>query len=107
MRHIISNIQYKELSGTDWTDIGMVPATGSLNIDTSDSKNGLIRTYRLDATLQRSSVPAPAFLSSDLKLRITYDSGDVVFIGTDEMPVRLDVSGSDTLRVSCSWQDAI
>lgn len=107
MRHIISNIQYKTLSGASWTDIGMVPATGTMSIDTSDSKNGMIRTYKMNATIQRSSVPAPAFLADDLKLRVTYDSGDVVFIGSDEMPVRLDVSGSDTLRISCSWQDAI
>jgi hypothetical protein len=87
--------------------MGMVPGTGTLDIDTADSGNGPVRTFRLSASLPNDHPAGPAYLSMDLRIRAVLDSGISVQLGTAEMPVRLDVSGSNPLKVSCSWRDAI
>ena len=107
MKLTLCGLYYKGVSGGSWTSMGMVPGTGTLHIDTPDTKNGFIRTYRLNARLNRDHQAGPDWLSGDLLIKADYDNGDSVQLGTVDMPVHLDVSGGDTLGVSCSWQDAI
>lgn len=107
MKQNVCSLYYKEVSGSSWTSMGMVPGTGTLFIGTSDSKNGTIRTYRLNARISKDHPAGPTWLSGDLLIKADLDSGTSVQIGTVEMPVRLDVPGGDPLDISCSWQDAI
>lgn len=107
MRHNLIELHYKLPSDVDWTDMDMIPGSGTLDIDTADSQDGPVRTYRLKATLFKSHPAGPSYLSGDLKILAVYDSGIRVQLGTNEMPVRLDVSGGETLDISCEWQDAV
>lgn len=107
MRHNLGYLHYKLPSDVDWTDMNMVPGSGTLDIDTSDSKDGPVRTYRLKASIIKNHPAGPAYLSGDLKILAVFDSGIRVQLGTDEMPVRLDVTGGETLEISCDWQDAV
>lgn len=107
MMYVVKSLMYKEGSGDSWTMMGLIPGTGRLDINTDDSRNGTVRTYRLQATLTRSKRAGADDLSGDLRIRVLLDSGEDIQFGTEELPVRLSVSGSDPLSVSCAWQDAV
>lgn len=107
MRYSICRLRYKGVSGSSWTDMGMIPGSGSLSIDQADTKNGLVRTCRLNAKLSREHPEGPSWISGDLLIQVTYDNGDVIQLGTTEMPVRLEVSGGEPMGISCAWQDAL
>lgn len=107
MKSIIASICYKGKSDIDWTDIGMVPGTGKLSIDTTDSEKGRIRTYKLEAVLYRELRHGRLALHKDMRLLVVYDDGARIPIGTLDMPVRLDVSDGDVLAISCNWQKSL
>lgn len=106
MRQNICKLYYKGISDSSWKDAGMVPGSGSLSIDKADTKNGPVRTYRLNAKLYRDHPAGPSWLAMDLLIQVVYDDGTTVQLGTAELPVRLDVSGAEILAASCAWQDA-
>ncbi len=107
MIHNIYALYYKTPTDIDWQDTGMVPGTGSLSIDTNFSKDGPVRTYKLDASMKRIRLEGPTYLLGDLRLMAVLDNGSRIQLGTVEMPVRPEVSGGNPLRVSCNWQDTI
>lgn len=107
MRYNICKLRYKGVSDANWTDMGMVPGSGTLSIDQADSKDGPVRTCRLSARLSRERPAGPSWLSGDLLIQVTYDSGDTFQLGTAELPVRLNVSGGEPMGISCDWQDAV
>ena len=107
MRHNLIELHYKLPSDVDWTDMDMVPGSGTLDIDTADSKNGPVRTFRLNASLERVHPSGPSWLAGDLRIMAVYDSGIRIQIGTSEMPVRLSIAGGNPLKISCDWQGAL
>lgn len=107
MMYVVQSLQYKEGSGSTWVSMGLVPGTGRLDINTDDSADGMVRTYRLQATISRSKRAGADDLTGDLQLRVVLDDGEDIHFGSTEMPVRLSVSGTDPLRISCDWKDAI
>lgn len=107
MMYVVKSLMYQEGSGTSWIPMGLIPGTGRLDIDTEDTRNGTVRTYRLQATLSRTKRAGADDLSGDLRIRAVMDSGEDIRFGTDELPVRLSVSGTDPLGVSCAWKDAL
>jgi hypothetical protein len=107
MRHNVNELHYKLPSDIDWTDMEMVPASGTLDIETADTKNGTVRTFRLSAVLPKKHPAGPSYLAGDLRIQVVYDSGYRIQLGTKEMPARVKVSGSETLNITCDWQDAL
>lgn len=108
MMYVVKSLHFKQAENpAGWIGSGLVPGTGRLDIDTSDSSDGTIRTYRLRATLSRDKRAGADILTEDLIVRVILDSGETIIFGSTELPVRLSVSGTDPLSVSCDWQDAI
>lgn len=108
MMYVVKSLLFKQaVNHTGWIASGLVPGTGRLDIDTNESSDGPIRTYRLRATLSRDKRAGADILTEDLIVRVVLDSGEDITFGSTELPVRLSVSGTDPLSVSCDWQDAI
>lgn len=104
MKHIINSIQYKGIEAVDWYDMDIVPATASMDSSSSDSSNGRVESYTVNATIRRKPRPGEASLEQEMILRISYDNGRTIDLGTPEMPVRLSVRTSDVLSVSTTWK---
>ena len=104
MKHIINSFQYKGIEAVDWYDIDIVPATASMDSSSSDSSNGRVESYTVNATIRRKPRPGEASLEQEMILRISYDNGRTIDLGTPEMPVRLSVRTSDVLSVSTTWK---
>jgi hypothetical protein len=108
MMYVVKSLLFKlAINPTAWIASGLVPGTGRLDIDTSDSGDGLVRTYRLRATLSRDKRAGADILTEDMMVRVILDDGENIIFGSQELPVRLSISGSDPLSVSCDWQDSI
>lgn len=107
MKHIVHSVHYKGPSDVDWTSMGMVPGHGTLSIETAHADTGIVQTYKLSASLLREERAGKLPAYRDMKLMVVLDSGDRIFLGTDELPVRLAVQESDTITVSCSWKKGI
>ena len=107
MKHIVKNVIYRSVfSSGSWYNLGMIPASGTLSVRTEDTDNGRLRTYELSVTARRDvSRTGDAALEGDLKLIVTLEDGLQARLGTDERPVRLKQELSETLRVSCTWQE--
>lgn len=104
MKHLINSIQYKGLDADDWYDLGIVPALASMESSSEDTANGRVLTYSFSATIKRVPRVGEASLDQEMILRISYDNGRTVDLGTLEMPVRLSVRISDVLSVSATWK---
>lgn len=108
MMYVVKSLLFKQaINPTAWIASGLVPGTGRLDIDTDDSSDGRVRTYRLRATLARDKRAGMDLLTEDVMVRVILDSGEDIIFGSEELPVRLSVSGTDPLSVSCDWKDAI
>lgn len=104
MKHLIDSIQYKGLDADDWFDLGIVPAMASMEISSDDSANGRVLTYAVNATIKRHPRMGDASLEQEMILRVSYDNGRTVDLGTPEMPVRLSMKMTDVLSVSATWK---
>lgn len=104
MKHIVNSIQYKGLTAEDWYDMDIVPATASMDSSSSDSANGRVETYNISATIRRKLRPGEASLDQEMILRVSYDNGRTVTLGTEELPVRLSVKTTDIQTVSATWK---
>lgn len=104
MKHIINSIQYKGIEAVDWYDMDIVPATASMDSSSSDSSNGRVESYTVNATIRRKPRPGEASLEQEMILRVNYDNGRVVDLGTNEMPVRLAVRNTDIMTISTTWK---
>lgn len=109
MKHIVKNVIYRSVfSSGSWYNLGMIPASGTLDVRTEDSDNGRLRTWELSVTARRDvSRYGDAALEGDILLIVTLEDGLQARLGTSERPVRLKQELGDTLRVSCSWQEAV
>ena len=104
MKHIINSIQYKGLDAYDWFDMEIVPALASMEVSSGDTANGRVLTYSVSATIKRVPRVGEASLDQEMILRVSYDNGRTIDLGTPEMPVRLSVRTSDVLSVSTTWK---
>ena len=104
MKHIINSIQYKGLEADDWYDMDIVPATASMESSSSDSSNGRVESYTINTTIRRKSRYGDASLEQEMILRVSYDNGRVVELGTSELPVRLTVRDTDITTISTTWK---
>ncbi len=104
MKHLIDSIQYKGLDADDWFDLEIVPAMASMETSSADSANGRVLTYTVNATIRRRLRVGDLSLEQEMILRVGYDNGRTVDLGTPEMPVRLSVKMTDVLSVSATWK---
>lgn len=109
MKYLIKKILYRSVASSgSFYNLGMVPASGTLQIRIEDTDNGRLRTYELKATAVRNiRREGDAALEGDLQLIVTYDNGLEARLGTAERPARLQIDFQDVLRISCTWQDVL
>jgi hypothetical protein len=103
MIRIIKSLRAQSLDLGDgqWVTLPMVPATGSIEISMKTEAAGRLATAKISATLTRED----AILRDNIILQVTYceDSDSVETFGAADLPLRLDVSRSDTVRISASY----
>ena len=79
----------------------MVPATGYLEITEKDDSAGRLATAKISATLSRDH----DILRDNLELQVGFcdDEDTVRSFGTVDLPLRLEITMADTIKVSCSY----
>lgn len=99
MIRIVTTIKARPaVAGTQLQQLPLVPASGRLRIDTEDGEAGRQTKYTLTARL-RQPVPRELLLD-DLVLRVEFTDNGLLFIGTEDIPVRLRISEDDSLDIS-------
>ena len=90
-----------DLGDGKWVDLPMVPATGTLEITRKTEAAGRLATARIGATLTRED----AILQDNMILQVGFceDEDSVETFGTADLPLRLDVTMGDRIRISASW----
>ena len=78
----------------------MIPASGSVRIDFEDTDAGSTVKKSLTARLDSSASSMKNLLYGDIVLILEFSDGTVIFMGTDDIPVRLKVSEGDSLDIS-------
>lgn len=104
MKHLINSIQYKGLDAYDWFDMEIIPARASMETSSDDTANGRVLTYSINATIKRRPRMGEASLDQEMILRVSYDNGRTVELGTQEMPVRLSIRETDVQSISATWK---
>lgn len=78
----------------------LVPATASVTIEDTAETEGVLRTISLAAVL---SSPV-RILNHRLVLKVFYCDGGKDVLGSEDLPLRLDVKTSDRIRISAKYR---
>lgn len=106
MRHLLTKIIYRHATSTGtWYDFALLPGTGSLTAETSDSDNGPVVHYELEAFIRRLQRTGSASIDTGLTIIATFDDGLQARLGTRERPVRVETRDSDNITLTASWED--
>ena len=105
MIRIIKSVEARSLDapGGAWAALPLVRGTGVLETTQKPEDAGQLGEARLSAVLSSS----PGILSDSLELLVFFCGGGSVRLGTADLPVRLEVSRGDSVRVSCAWKRPI
>lgn len=92
-------------AGTDdeFTELAMIPATGSIQRTVKNTGKGKELTYKLDFRLWHS-LP---ILHCDLEVRVYLSSGKIMAFGTGDMPVRFTEEKTDYVKISTTYKTAL
>jgi hypothetical protein len=108
MKHLVTKIAYRHSrSAGSFYDMLMIPGTGNLNISFEDTENGAIVTAELSAAINDCIRILDYSLAGDLNLIVSTDDGKNFRMGTDELPVRLNVDRGDRITVSATWISSV
>lgn len=103
MIRIIKTLRAQSLDLADgrWSALPMVPATGTIEITEKTEAAGRLATARIEATLASE----PDILRDNLILEVAFceDEDSVMSFGSSDLPLRLDISRTDRLRISASY----
>lgn len=99
MIRIIKRLSARLAGGSQFQQLPMVPASGTLNTGTEDTEAGPQQKNSLTARLYSSASALHDLLYSDLILMLEFEDGSTVYIGTDDIPVRLKANEGDTLDI--------
>lgn len=99
MIRIIKHLSARLAGGSQFQQLPMVPASGTLSTSTEDTEAGLQTKNSLAARLHSSASVLHDLLYSDLILMLEFEDGSTAYIGSDDIPVRLKVNEGDTLDI--------
>lgn len=89
--------------GTQLTALPLLAPSGTFRTDIEDTEAGLQMKKTLTARLH-PTIPGDTqlrdFLRNDLVVKLTFEDGTTEIVGTEDIPVRLKISHSDTLDIS-------
>lgn len=102
MIRIIDSLRAMSLDKNDgqWVTLPLVPATGTVELSESTDNGGRLVTAAVSATLSS----APDILHDNVTLKVGFCGGEYETYGTDDLPLTLEVSRSDTVKVSCKYR---
>ncbi len=90
-----------EIPNTDWMELSFIPATAVLNIDdTFDNAVGKLTTYKLSAKVPKR---LPIF-DRNVTIKMLWDNNLTSSIGTIDLPVRFEVSETDSITITAQYQ---
>lgn len=89
-----------EMPNVDWIELSFVPATAVISIEHSLDGAGRLTTYELSAKVPKL---LPIF-DRNLMVKMRWDNNIVVSIGRIDLPVRFDVSETDSITISTKYQ---
>ena len=103
MIRIIKTLRAQSLDLGDgkWVDLPLVPATGLLEITRKTEAAGRLATAKITATLSRED----GILRDNMILQVGFceDEDSVESFGSADLPLKLDISSADTVKISATW----
>ena len=100
MIRIVKEISFKDMDNDSFfRKLPIIAGTATADIKLDQTEHGLRRTLSLAATITH---PLPG-LEGNLQLRLVFENGDQETFGTADLPVRLNFSRSDIIRISASY----
>lgn len=102
MIRIIDSLLAQSLDRQDgiWHTIRIVPATATIERTEKPEDAGRLATVKINATLSEAS----EVMRDNLVVKVGYCHGDGETYGTEELPLTFEVSDTNTLKLSCSYQ---
>ncbi len=102
MIRIVSSILLSDLDSNPgiWTQIPIIPGTCKYKDTTSHTDSGWLRSVSLEFRVHQV-IPE---MTRNLALVVRFDDGSHVHVGTEELPVRLELKQDGHINVSCEWR---
>lgn len=102
MIRIIKSIYVKEAiaSPYEWMELPIVPASATIKKDVSHEDAGRLATFEIKASLfyRHKSI------GHNLILKIIYEDGGCLNLGTIDLPVRLEYTNEQVLTISSKYK---
>lgn len=105
MIKLIKKFEVRALGSNSDVTLPLVPGTGALMTETSETESGRQVKKSLTARLylKKMSGQATELLKDDVTVRLTFEDGTSETIGTDDIPVILRLTEENTLLVSLEY----
>lgn len=100
MIRIIKHLSARKPGDSQFQQLPMVPASGTLTTTTQETESGLTVKSSLAARLDSSAAVLHDLLYDDLVLMLEFEDGSTAYVGTDDVPVNLKIAEGDTLDIS-------
>ena len=102
MIRIIDTLQAQSLDRQDgiWHKLALVPGTATIERSEKTDDSGRLATVKISATLSEAS----DVMRDNLILKVGFCHGDDESYGTEDLPLTFEVSETNTLKLSCSYQ---
>lgn len=102
MIRIIDTLQAQSLDKQDgiWHKLALVPGTATIERSEKTEDAGRLATVKISATLSEAS----GVMRDNLILKVGFCHGNDETYGSEDLPLTFEVSETNTLKLSCSYQ---
>ncbi len=102
MIRIIDTLQAQSLDRQDgiWHKLALVPGTATIERSEKTEDAGRLATVKISATLSEAS----GVMRDNLILKVGFCHGNDETYGSEDLPLTFEVSETNTLKLSCSYQ---
>ena len=87
-------------ANAEYMPLPLVPASATVSIEDTAESEGVLRTISLSAIL---SAPV-RILNHRLIVKAFYCDGGMTVLGSEDIPLRLDVKTSDQIKISAKYK---
>lgn len=84
----------------EWHALPIVPATATIERTDKQEDAGRLATVKINATLSEAS----EVMRDNLVVKVGYCHGDDETYGSEDLPLTFEVSETNTVKISCSYQ---
>ena len=102
MIQIVEKIFVKnaDVDAADWCQLPIVPATATIETQVSKDDAGWLSTRELKAIL----MPTHPFLFRNHIVRVAFDDGETLTIGSKDIPVHISVRHTNAIEISFEYK---